>query len=86
MFQNFKALTYVMKALPVSLSIGTSNKRGDHEHHRQSKRSNGLHQRQRPENGDSLKSKTKAQEGRDLRNEGRIEGGKLPGATQPAQV
>jgi hypothetical protein len=30
------------------------------------------------ENGDSLEAKRKAQEGRDLRNEGRIEDGKAP--------
>ena len=35
------------------------------------------------EHGDSPESKRKAQEGRDLRNEGRIEDGKLPKLTTP---
>lgn len=35
------------------------------------------------EHGDSLKSKQKAQEGRNLRNEGRIEDGKAPKLTKP---
>ncbi len=35
------------------------------------------------EHGDSPESKRKAQEGRDLRNEGRIEDGKLPKLTKP---
>lgn len=35
------------------------------------------------EHGDSLDSKQKAQEGRNLRNEGRIEDGKLPKLTKP---
>lgn len=35
------------------------------------------------ENGDSLESQRKAQEGRDLRNEGRIEDGKAPKLTKP---
>lgn len=35
------------------------------------------------EHGDSAESKKKAQEGRDLRNEGRIEDGKMPKLTKP---
>lgn len=35
------------------------------------------------EHGDTAESKKKAQEGRDLRNEGRIEDGKLPKMTTP---
>ena len=35
------------------------------------------------EHGDSAESKIKAQEGRDLRNEGRIEDGKAPKITTP---
>ena len=35
------------------------------------------------EHGKSYKSQQKAQEGRDLRNEGRIEDGKLPKLTKP---
>ena len=35
------------------------------------------------EHGTSEDSKIKAQEGRDLRNEGRIEDGKLPKVTKP---
>lgn len=35
------------------------------------------------EHGDSPESKAKAQEGRDLRNEGRIEDGKAPKTTKP---
>ena len=35
------------------------------------------------EHGDSAKSKEKAQEGRDLRNEGRVEDGKAPKTTEP---
>ncbi|MEI4508640.1 hypothetical protein WBQ88_21465 [Sphingopyxis sp. CCNWLW253] len=35
------------------------------------------------ENGDSPESKRKAQEGRDLRNEGRIEDGKPPKSGTP---
>ena len=35
------------------------------------------------EHGDSPESKKKAQEGRDLRNEGRIEEGKAPKAGEP---
>ncbi len=35
------------------------------------------------EHGDSAKSKQKAQEGRDLRNEGRLEDGKSPKLTNP---
>ena len=35
------------------------------------------------EHGDSPESKRKAQEGRDLRNEGRIENGKFPKLTTP---
>jgi len=35
------------------------------------------------EHGDSAESKAKAQEGRDLRNEGRIEDGKAPKLTTP---
>ncbi|MBE1529681.1 hypothetical protein GGC65_004137 [Sphingopyxis sp. OAS728] len=35
------------------------------------------------ENGDSPESKRKAQEGRDLRNEGRIEDGKPPKTGKP---
>lgn len=35
------------------------------------------------EHGDSLKSKQKAQEGRNLRNEGRVEDGKAPKLTTP---
>jgi len=35
------------------------------------------------EHGDSPESKKKAQEGRDLRNEGRIENGKMPKLTTP---
>ena len=35
------------------------------------------------EHGKSPKSQQKAQEGRDLRNEGRIEDGKTPKATKP---
>jgi len=35
------------------------------------------------EHGDSAESKRKAQEGRDLRNEGRMENGKLPKLTKP---
>jgi hypothetical protein len=35
------------------------------------------------EHGDSRKSKQKAQEGRNLRNEGRIEQGKAPKLTKP---
>ena len=35
------------------------------------------------EHGDTAESKKKAQEGRDLRNEGRIEDGKLPKLTKP---
>lgn len=35
------------------------------------------------EHGDSPESQRKAQEGRDLRNEGRIENGKLPKLTKP---
>lgn len=35
------------------------------------------------EHGTSAESKRKAQEGRDLRNEGRIEDGKAPKLTQP---
>ena len=35
------------------------------------------------EHGTSADSKRKAQDGRDLRNEGRIEDGKMPKVTQP---
>lgn len=35
------------------------------------------------EHGKSAESQVKAQEGRDLRNEGRIEDGKAPKATKP---
>lgn len=35
------------------------------------------------ENGDSPEAQRKAQEGRDLRNEGRIEDGKAPKTTKP---
>ena len=35
------------------------------------------------EHGKSVDSKIKAQEGRELRNEGRIEDGKAPKGTQP---
>jgi len=35
------------------------------------------------EHGKSAESQQKAQEGRELRNEGRIEGGKAPKTTQP---
>ena len=35
------------------------------------------------EHGDSPESQRKAQEGRDLRNEGRIEDGKAPKLTKP---
>lgn len=35
------------------------------------------------EHGDSPEAKKKAQEGRDLRNEGRIEDGKSPKTTEP---
>lgn len=35
------------------------------------------------ENGDSPEAKRKAQEGRDLRNEGRIEDGKPPKSSTP---
>ena len=35
------------------------------------------------EHGTSAESQRKAQEGRDLRNEGRIEDGKLPKTTKP---
>lgn len=35
------------------------------------------------EHGDSVESQKKAQEGRDLRNEGRIEDGKMPKTTKP---
>jgi hypothetical protein len=35
------------------------------------------------EHGDSVKDKVKAQEGRDLRNEGRAEQGKAPKVTTP---
>ena len=35
------------------------------------------------EHGDSVESKIKAQEGRDLRNEGRIEDGKAPLTSKP---
>lgn len=35
------------------------------------------------ENGRSAKSQTKAQEGRNLRNEGRMEDGKAPKTTKP---
>ena len=35
------------------------------------------------EHGDSIESQQKAQEGRDLRNEGRIESGKMPLTTKP---
>lgn len=35
------------------------------------------------EHGDSAEAKRKAQEGRDLRNEGRIEDGKMPKTTKP---
>ncbi len=35
------------------------------------------------EHGKSVDSKVKAQEGRDLRNEGRIEDGKAPKLTKP---
>lgn len=35
------------------------------------------------EHGDSYESQKKAQEGRDLRNEGRIEDGKAPKTTKP---
>ena len=35
------------------------------------------------EHGTSAESKKKAQEGRDLRNEGRIEDGKMPKLTKP---
>jgi hypothetical protein len=35
------------------------------------------------EHGKSPESKAKAQEGRDLRNEGRVEDGKAPKATEP---
>lgn len=35
------------------------------------------------EHGDSAESKRKAQEGRDLRNEGRIEDGKAPKTSTP---
>jgi hypothetical protein len=35
------------------------------------------------EHGKSAKSQQKAQEGRDLRNEGRIEDGKAPKTSQP---
>lgn len=35
------------------------------------------------EHGDSPEAKRKAQEGRDLRNEGRIEDGKAPKTTKP---
>ncbi len=35
------------------------------------------------EHGDSAESQAKAQEGRNLRNEGRIESGKMPKTTKP---
>ena len=35
------------------------------------------------EHGDSAQSRMKAQEGRNLRNEGRMEDGKAPKTTQP---
>jgi hypothetical protein len=35
------------------------------------------------EHGKSSESQRKAQEGRDLRNEGRVEGGKTPKTTKP---
>lgn len=35
------------------------------------------------EHGDSPEAKKKAQEGRDLRNEGRVEDGKPPKTTEP---
>jgi hypothetical protein len=35
------------------------------------------------EHGESPESKEKAQEGRDLRNEGRVEDGKAPKTTEP---
>ena len=35
------------------------------------------------EHGDSPEAKRKAQEGRDLRNEGKIEDGKAPKTTEP---
>ncbi len=35
------------------------------------------------EHGKSLESEKKAQEGRDLRNEGRVEDGKVPKTTPP---
>jgi len=35
------------------------------------------------EHGDSVESQRKAEEGRALRNEGRVEDGKLPKTTQP---
>lgn len=35
------------------------------------------------EHGDSPEAKQKAQEGRDLRNEGRVEDGKAPKTTEP---
>lgn len=35
------------------------------------------------EHGDSIESKQKAQEGRNLRNEGRVEDGKAPKTTTP---
>lgn len=37
------------------------------------------------EHGDSPEAQRKAQEGRDLRNEGRVEDGKAPKTTEPGE-
>jgi hypothetical protein len=43
----------------------------------------GFVQEEMNEHGKSSESKAKAQEGRDLRNEGRVEDGKAPKTTKP---
>ncbi len=49
----------------------------------QAKEAAGFVKEELYEHGDSAESKRKAQEGRDLRNEGRLEDGKAPKTTKP---
>lgn len=47
------------------------------------KEATGFIKEEMNEHGKSSESKAKAQEGRDLRNEGRVEDGKAPKTTKP---
>jgi hypothetical protein len=49
----------------------------------QAKEAAGFVKEEMNEHGKSAESKIKAQEGRELRNEGRVEDGKAPKTTQP---